>query len=120
MTTWACWSPPCSVGFPEEGSWGWCFPEWAGRLFYILAGHGGAWTGDRGVQLGQALLFSLESLFEVTVRILANLGSGEPQDPVTFSPCGLDGGWEPPAWRPVSCQEDVLSSGQLPRPLPSL
>ena len=79
------------------------------------------WRARRGLGECQGLgcFFGAGSavLPEVTaVGARAHLGTGEPQAPVAFSPCGLDWGWEPPAWRPVSCQEDVLSS----RPAPAL
>ena len=75
---------------------------------------------DKGVSLLLGLLSSLMKQLGLAIRALAHLGTGETQAPVTFSPRGLDWGWEPPAWRPVSCQEDVLSSRPALRPPPAL
>lgn len=83
----------------------------------------GPWAGgisDQCVSLVLGLLSSLMQQLGLAIRALAHLGTGETQAPVTFSPRGLDWGWEPPAWRPVSCQEDVLSSRPALRPPPSL
>ena len=64
-TTWLCWSLECCLQLPEDGPEGRCHPGWACGLFCLVAGHGGAWAGGRGVSSVQAPLV-LASLFEVT------------------------------------------------------
>lgn len=118
----ACSSLLCSVGLPEKGPWAWSHQGWGWGQVHILPGPEGPGRGirDKGVSLLLGLLSSLMKQLGLAIRALAHLGTGETQAPVTFSPRGLDWGWEPPAWRPVSCQEDVLSSRPALRPPPSL
>lgn len=103
-----CWAP--GAGTPS-GSASRLWPLW----------DLGVW--DWAASLVLAPLALAKSLLEATwtgPQRTGHLRPSEPQAPVTLSPCGLDRGWEPPAWRPVSCQEDVLSPRPALGPPPSL
>lgn len=114
---------PVLCGSLEKGPW----PELPG--VGVGAGPHPAWPRvgpgrgrgirDQGVSLVLGTLSSLMKQLGLAIRALAHLGTGGDPGPSDLFPCGLDfWGWEPPAWRPVSCQEDVLSSRPALRPPP--
>lgn len=100
-------SLPCSPGAGATGVSVW--------VLHTLAGQGGAWGGGSGYLIGTG--FAVLQVTAQSLRLaggLVHLGSGKPQAPLTFSPCGLDWGWN---LRPgVLCPAKRMSCppGRLP------